>query len=140
MELSSFYPVICTERVKESKEFYTSYFNFDITFENEWYVSLVMNYGGKFQLAFVDYRHSSLPSGFQNPAQGLLLNFEVEDVAAEYKRLKRAGLPILLDLRDEEWGQRHFITSDPNGILIDVIKMIPPTNEYADAYTDHSEK
>ncbi len=40
--------------------------------------------------------------------------------------LRAAGLPILLDIRDEDFGQRHFITADPNGMLIDVIKPIPP--------------
>jgi len=67
----------------------------------------------------------------------LLLNFEVEDVDTEYQRLvKDAGLPVLLDLRSEAWGQRHFITVDPNGVLIDVISIIPPSPEFAEQYTD----
>jgi ribonucleotide monophosphatase NagD (HAD superfamily) len=33
-------------------------------------------------------------------------------------------------LRDEAFGQRHFITCDPNGVLIDVIKPIPPSEEF----------
>ncbi|MNI48786.1 Glyoxalase-like domain protein [compost metagenome] len=65
---------------------------------------------------------------------GLLLNFEVEDVDAVYARLKAAGLPIRLDLSDEDFGQRHFITADPNGVLIDIIKPIPPSAEFAAQY------
>jgi hypothetical protein len=45
-----------------------------------------------------------------------------------------AGLPILLSLRDEDFGQRHFITGDPNGVLIDIIKPIPPSAEYEAGY------
>ncbi len=67
-------------------------------------------------------------------AQGVLLNFEVADAAAEFARLKAAGLPIRLDLRDEPFGQRHFITEDPNGILIDVITPIEPSAEFAEQY------
>jgi hypothetical protein len=37
-------------------------------------------------------------------------------------------------LRDETFGQRHFITKDPNGVLIDVIKPIPPSTEFAAQY------
>ena len=44
------------------------------------------------------------------------------------------GIPILLSLRDEDFGQRHFITSDPNGVLIDIIKPIPPSEAYAAQY------
>ena len=39
-----------------------------------------------------------------------------------------------LDLRKEAWGQEHFIVSAPEGILVDVIKMIPPTDEFKDSY------
>lgn len=44
-----------------------------------------------------------------------------------YAKAKAAGLPILIPLRDEAFGQRHFITADPNDVLIDVIKPIPPS-------------
>ncbi len=36
----------------------------------------------------------------------------------------------------QDFGQRHFITSDPNGVLIDVIKPIPPSPEFAAQYAD----
>ena len=31
--------------------------------------------------------------------------------------------------------QRHFATVDPNGVLIDVIQIVPPSGEYAAQYT-----
>jgi len=65
---------------------------------------------------------------------GLILNFEVEDVDDEFERAKANDLPIALSLRDELFGQRHFITSDPNGILIDIIKPIPPSEEFLKQY------
>jgi hypothetical protein len=34
------------------------------------------------------------------------------------------------------FGQRHFITRDPNGVLIDVIKIIPPSEEESAQYVD----
>jgi hypothetical protein len=37
-------------------------------------------------------------------------------------------------LRDEAFGQRHFITRDPAGVMIDVIKVIPPSEEFAAQY------
>jgi hypothetical protein len=45
-----------------------------------------------------------------------------------------------LALRSEAWGQRHFITSDPNGLLIDVIELIPPSEAYAQQYSDETLK
>ena len=60
----------------------------------------------------------------------------MEDVDAVYERTREAGLPILLAIRDEAFGQRHFITADPNGVLIDIIKPIPPSAEFAALYAD----
>jgi catechol 2,3-dioxygenase-like lactoylglutathione lyase family enzyme len=64
------------------------------------------------------------------------LNFEVDNPDAIYAQALAAGLPILKTLRDEDFGQRHFITADPNGVLIDIIKPIPPSAEFAAAYEE----
>ncbi|RYE51971.1 MAG: glyoxalase, partial [Rhizobiaceae bacterium] len=65
---------------------------------------------------------------------GMLISFEVDDPDAIYARLQAAGVKILRTLRDEDFGQRHFIAADPNGVMIDVIKPIPPSAEYAAQY------
>jgi hypothetical protein len=33
----------------------------------------------------------------------------------------------------QEFGQRHFILSAPDGLLLDVIQSIAPSEDYADA-------
>ncbi|MGQ0575043.1 MAG: hypothetical protein ACT4RN_12685 [Pseudonocardia sp.] len=110
MTLSSFYPVICTDRVAKTRDFYTDHLDFDVTFDSGWYVSL---------------------------RSGLILNLEVDDVDAEYRRLVgERGLDPRLDLRSEDFGQRHFIVADPVGVLIDVITEIPPTADFADRFID----
>ncbi|MGN9838120.1 VOC family protein [Nonomuraea sp. H19] len=132
MELSSFYSVICTAKVDESKDFYVRLFGFEVTFEADWYVSLRR---GTYELALLDHAHPTLPEAYRRPVAGLLLNFEVADVDAEWRRLVAGeGLSPELALRDEDFGQRHFIVSDPNGVLIDVITPIAPTGEYAAQY------
>ncbi|WP_181777548.1 VOC family protein [Amycolatopsis pittospori] len=133
MRLTSFYPVVMTDRLAETRDFYRDHFGFELTFEADWYVSLKR---GEWELAILVPGHDTIPAGFGKPVQGLLLNFEVEDVDAEHRRLVvEAGLPEALSLRSEEFGQRHFIVADPNGVLIDVIQEIPPTGEYAEQFT-----
>lgn len=135
MKLSSFYPVVMTRDVVGSKAFYTAHFSFHVSFESEWYVSLKANQEPPFELALLNPDHPTVPATFRRAlAGGLILNFEVADVDAEYERLRSAGLPIHLELRSEDFGQRHFITSDPNGVLLDVITVIPPSAEYAAQY------
>ena len=132
MNVTSLYPVICTARLAETKAFYLDNFPFETTFEADWYVSLRLKGERPFELALLDYRHETIPEGFRKPfAGGLIVNFEVEDVDGVYRAFRAVGLPVHLELRDEAFGQRHFITADPNGVLIDVIKPIPFTGEFA---------
>jgi uncharacterized glyoxalase superfamily protein PhnB len=55
----------------------------------------------------------------------MYLTIEVEDVDKLYKELKKKGVRIEIDLRDEPWGDRHFAISDPNGIGIDLVRYSP---------------
>ncbi|MGC4938198.1 VOC family protein [Kribbella sp. DT2] len=133
MNLSSFYPVIATARLRESQDFYTRLFGFETAFEADWYVSLKRP---GYELALLDPTHPTIPEGYRRPVQGLLLNFEVDDVDAEWQRLViEQGLDPELAIRSEDFGQRHFIVADPSGVLIDVITEIPPTEEFAQAFT-----
>lgn len=138
MKVSSFYPVILTEQVAATSAFYMEHFGFEVVFQADWYVSLRMSGGGTpFELAILDPSHPTIPEAYRTGVKGLILNFEVADVDAEYERLIRtAKLPLQLDIRDEEFGQRHFITSDPSGVLIDVISIIAPSEDFSDQYVE----
>lgn len=135
MKVTSYYPVLMTPAVAATAEFYKEHFGFDTVFDSGWYVHLQLAGDPSVNLAVLDQGHATIPeAGRGRTAGGLLLNFEVEDVDAVHERLSSAGLPILLSLRDEAFGQRHFITADPNGVLIDVIKPIAPSAEFAAQY------
>ncbi|MFS8047491.1 VOC family protein [Rhizobium sp. BR 314] len=136
MKVTSYYPVIMTERVEETAAFYRTHFGFQENFASDWYVHLQHGQDSAINLAILDGQHETIPEQGRGRVAGLLLNFEVDDVDAVYDRVRRAGLPILLAIRDEAFGQRHFITADPNGVLIDIIKPIPPSAEFAALYAD----
>lgn len=138
MRTTSFYPVIMTGDVSGTARFYAGHFGFRPAFESDWYVHLVSTGDETVNLAILDGNHDTIPPQGRGVAGGLLLNFEVPDVDAEHERLVGEGLPILLSLRDEAFGQRHFITCDPNGVLIDIITPIPPADEFVDRYSDEA--
>lgn len=136
MELSSFYPVIGTDHIAEARDFYTKWLGFEITFEADWYISLRRPGTVSYELALLDYTHETVPAAYRKPVQGLLLNFEVDNVDAEWERLVvNGGLQAELEIRTEGFGQRHFIVADPSGVLIDVISEIKPSAEYAEQFS-----
>jgi catechol 2,3-dioxygenase-like lactoylglutathione lyase family enzyme len=135
MNITSFYPVIQSEHVATTSAFYIEHFGFLLTFQADWYVSLKHPGPSGFELAILDTSHDTIPEGFRRAIGGLILNFEVENVDAEYDRLiNQAQLPLRRALKSEGFGQRHFITCDPSGVLIDVITNIPPSADYAAKY------
>ena len=136
MNTSQYYPVIMSDDVTGTSRFYRQHFGFAPAFESDWYVHLQSTECPSVNLAIVDGGHETVPESARGNVAGLILNFEVEDVDAEFDRARQGGLPILLPLRDEAFGQRHFMTRDPNGVLIDVIKPIPPSAEFAAQYND----
>lgn len=138
MQLSGYYPVIGTTDVPGTVAFYRRHFPLVPAFDSGWYVHLVWKDQPAVNLAVLDCRHESVPEGYRRPAQGVLINFEMEDVDGAYERLRREGAPIVLALRDEPWGQRHFIAADPNGLLLDVIKPIAPDEAYSTFYLHQS--
>jgi catechol 2,3-dioxygenase-like lactoylglutathione lyase family enzyme len=134
MKCQQYYPVLMTDRVSETTDFYIRHFAFHPVFTTDWYVHLQSDEDDRVNLAVMQAGHATIPGPKAQRAGGLLINFEVDDVDAHHARLVAAGVPIMLTLRDEAFGQRHFIVSDPNGVLIDVITPIPPSAEFAATY------
>ena len=134
MKTTSYYPVLLVEDVNATARFYVEQFRFTPLFENDWYAHLQSTEDRRVNLGLVRYDHETVPEAGRKPSAGVIINFEVKDPDAVYERTLAAGLPVLRTLRDEEFGQRHFITADPNGVMIDVIRPIQPSAEFAALY------
>ncbi|MGB3539303.1 MAG: VOC family protein [Mesorhizobium sp.] len=135
MKTTSYYPVIMTHDVAAMAAFYRRHLRFKPLFESGWYTHLQSSEDEGVNLGIVDAGHETVPEVARGrSAQGMLINFEVEDPDAIHERVVAAGLPILRSLRDEAFGQRHFIFADPNGVLIDIIEPIDPSAEFLAQY------
>lgn len=127
MNVRSLTPVIATDRLADSREFYEKHLGFQVIFENDWYIQMRSTGEPPVDVAFVKPNHESQPPIFQ-PAycgKGVIYTVEVDDAKKEYGR-KDAGLTIA----DEPWGERHFAVVDPNGIPVNISQLIGPANEY----------
>lgn len=137
--ITTVFPTICAESVAEAAGFYRSLFGFVDVFVTEWYVQLEAPGRPSVQLGIVDRSHTSIPAGHSQRPAGVLIGIEVDDVDALYARATTAGREIVMALRDEPWGQRHFMTLDPAGTLVDVITPIAPSSpEHAASYRDEA--
>ena len=138
MKLKTLYPIVSTNSLADARDFYTGYFGFQVVFDTGWYVHLHAPRDGSdspLELGFMLPNNEMLPSTL-HPAyngNGVYISIEADDVDGVYQQLLADGYEPVMELCDEDWGQRHFIVRDPGGCLLDVVKPIPPTEEYESA-------
>ena len=128
--MKTLFPVTLTEALTEARDFYVALFGFEVLVELSWYVQLHLPANEGMQIAFVQASHSSVPDAFRASPAGAAITLEFDDVDVLFARATTMGLPIHVELRDEEWGQRHFITQDPTGLMVDVVQPIAPSHRF----------
>ena len=134
MDLQSSYPVVVTEKLAESRDFYAR-LGFEVVFEASWFVYLTVSGDSSSGIAFMSPDHPSRPPGPESfSGDGILLTLQVEDSAGEHERLRGAGIELDHPLTDEPWGQRRFGLRDPAGVWVDVVEQIEPAPGFWDQY------
>ena len=131
---ASSFPVFTVNNLEAAKAFYNAHLGFGVAFENEWYLHLVSDAG--IQLGFMLPAQPTQPEIFHSAydGRGVIFSLEVEDVDVAYAEARRQALNVVLTLRSEDWGQRHFCLEDPNGIHLDIVQAIAPAEGYQEGY------
>lgn len=89
---------IITDKISETKEFYTKKLDFGVTFENEFYL-LLHTPNHQAEISFLKPNHPTQKPVFQ-PAfegKGVYLTIEVDDVDGFYEALKTRELLLKLN-------------------------------------------
>lgn len=131
--LSRLLPVIYSEKLQETKDFYCDLLGFGVEFDSDWFVNLTGGATGELELGIQRYDHELVPPEFRATAKGVSLALEVDDVGAVYSRF-RDREDLVAHITDEEYGQRHFMCVDPNGVLVDVGMPIEPSDAFKAEY------
>jgi catechol 2,3-dioxygenase-like lactoylglutathione lyase family enzyme len=134
MKIKAAYPLITTMNLQATRDFYVEHFGLEVIFEASWVVMLGRS-TGKISLGFMASNHpTNPPDPDVFDGRGMIVTIQVEDAANACATLQRKGVPITYDLHDERWGQRHFTTLDPSGIIVDVVEQTEPAEGYWDKY------
>lgn len=115
---------IITDRLAESKAFYTRLFGCKVLFDSDWFVLLELG-GGELGLLAAGLEEQADVFRPASDGKGLWVVVDVDEVDATYERFLSMGIAITVPLRDEPWGDRHFVVRDPNGVPVDVVYRRP---------------
>lgn len=129
IEIDAMFPVMVTLNLESVKQYYETAFGFTAVFYDPgFYLHLVSPSSGV-QLGFLLPGHATQP-GFLHPVmskEGYVISLEVKDAAQAYAEALRMNLYIAMELKEEDWGQVHFILQDPAGFRIDVVQHLEAT-------------
>lgn len=123
IQIDAMFPVMATSKLDSVKQFYEAIFGFNaVFFDPDFYLHLVLPSG--VQLGFLVPNHESQPAFLQPQmvTDGYVISFEVKDAHSAYAQAKEQNLAIVLSLKEEVWGQLHFILEDPAGFKVDVVQ------------------
>jgi uncharacterized glyoxalase superfamily protein PhnB len=126
IEIDAMFPVMVTNELDAVKQFYEAVFGFTTVFyDSDFYLHLISS-NNSIKLGFMLPNLESQPN-FLHPimsSQGYVISLEVKDAALAYSEAKKMNLNFIMDLKQEEWGQIHFIIRDPAGFSVDVVQHI----------------
>jgi uncharacterized glyoxalase superfamily protein PhnB len=126
MKIARIVPNIASEHFAASRDFYVELFDLVVSVElDDWYLQLMAPDDRSLNIGFVKPGHEPFV-GQAAPAgtYAVVLTIHVDDVDAAYGRAQKMGAEITEEIRDEEYGQRHFLVVDPNGLLLNVMSAI----------------
>lgn len=113
MSIRRVVPDITSERIDESRKFYTEFLGFEVAMDMGWIVTVASPDNPTAQITLL-----------RGPATGAPhpdLSIEVADVDAAHAKASALGLQIVYPLTDEPWGVRRFFVTDPNDVVINVM-------------------
>jgi catechol 2,3-dioxygenase-like lactoylglutathione lyase family enzyme len=107
--------------VAASSDFLTEHFGFRSVLTADGFASVTRDDAG-LHVAFLDPDLEVLPDDQRGRhTTGLTLAFTVDDLEGELARLRAEGVAITLPLTVEEWGERLFQVTDPNGVIVQLM-------------------
>src|SRR2546421_654619 len=89
--VADIFPVVCTEAIEASRDFYAALLGLEVVLESGWYTLLRAPGAPEAQLGLVTRGHPSVPEGFGRRPQGVLVTVEVADVDAAHDPAPEPG-------------------------------------------------
>jgi catechol 2,3-dioxygenase-like lactoylglutathione lyase family enzyme len=110
--------------VEASSDFLQRHFGFEVAMSDDGFASLTRPDAGMNVIFLRTGLSTFKPASHREAAgPGLLIAFVVDDIDAEWERL-RDLVPVATPIETEPWGERYFQVLDPNGIVIQLVQWV----------------
>ena len=125
---------VYVDDLTNAKAFYCNLLGLTAGFETDWIIQLSSPENSAIELMLQPKNHELIPKDFQKTPQGTSLVFVVDDCDQYYQKAVSMSLNIIQSPKNEAYGQRRFLTVDPDGLLIDISSQCEPSVEFMTKY------
>jgi uncharacterized glyoxalase superfamily protein PhnB len=124
MHIQSFAVSLTVDDVPASSQFLVTHFGFTEKMAADGFASLTHEQSGT-NILFMQTGIEVLPPFMRQVRNsGSILAFVTTNIEAEEARLRQAGVPVVLPLQVEAWGEKLFMVADPNGVILEVVEWV----------------
>ncbi|MFD9880427.1 VOC family protein [Streptomyces alboflavus] len=108
--------------VAASREFFHTHLGYQVAMAADGFASLTRGDAAADIVLLQRGSEVLPPEQRDQQAAGLIFALTITGIEAEERRLREAGAPITMPLREEPWGERLFQLTDPNGVVVQFVE------------------
>ena len=119
MKINRMMTNICSEKLSDSRDFYSNLFDFAIDYDSDWFVHLISK-DKKLELGIIDINSEIVPNDVRKQLTGTYITFVVDNVDEVFKIAKTNKYEVVKSPENTFYGQRRMLLKDPNNYIIDI--------------------
>ncbi|SDT72670.1 VOC family protein [Actinoplanes derwentensis] len=128
MQITSSAISLTVDDVPASSKFLADHFGYAERMSADGFTSLGREDGGV-DVVFLRRGIEVLPPELRAVhTAGTIVAFVVTDLDAEQARLRAEGVEPTLPIREEPWGERLLLVTDPNGVVYELVEWVTTTD------------
>lgn len=124
MNPNKLFPLVITDKLAQTKAFYTERAGFAVSIEQDGYLQVRYGQDDGPELAFVANDKTARDHAEPFDGRGLIISIPTKSADTAHARLLERGATPMSEPSDKPWGWRSFGIADPNGVVLDFFHVI----------------
>jgi len=108
-------PDINSNKIEESKKFYTDFIGLKLAMDMGWILTFISESNPTAQINLL------LSDKKEIDNSNVAISIESSDVDGLYKKALAENVGIVYPLKVEDWGVKRFFIKDPNGVTVNIM-------------------
>ena len=108
-------PDIASNKIEESKKFYSDFIGLKLAMDMSWILTFVSESNPTAQINLLYSDKQTIDNS------NVAISIESSDVDALYQKALSENMEIVNPLKVEEWGVKRFFVKDPNDVTVNIM-------------------